>query len=222
MAGPTKAWIEPEVGERIDCLFNPAEFTLVKANTWNAAKPKGKNTPALTFQQGQSGTMTMTLTLDTTDTGEPVTTHTAALLTLMRVDTSLRETDRRRNEARPPWVRFHWGNFTSFKAVIERLNLRYTYFSYKGIALRAKVDISLKQFEDEENEQGQNPTSGTPAPERMHRVQPGETIDRITAEHLGDPTRWRIVAEANRITDPHALRPGQIIVIPQPSAVRRG
>lgn len=222
MAGPSKAWLEPEVGDRIECLFNPSEFTLVKANTWNAAKPKGKDTPTLTFQQGQSGTMTMTLTLDTTATGQPVTTHAAALLKLMRVDKSLRETDERRNEARPPWVRFHWGNFHSFKAVIERLNLRYTYFAWDGTALRAKVDISLKQFEDEQVEQGQNPTSGTPAPERMHRVLPGETIDRITAVHLGDPTRWRLVAEANNLTDPHSLRPGQIIVIPHPTAVRRG
>lgn len=222
MNGQGKAFIEPEVGDPIECLFNPAEFTLVKANTWNAAKPKGKDTPKLTFQQGQSGTMTMTLTLDTTDTGKPVTKHTAALLKLMRVDTSLSETDRGRNEARPPWVRFHWGGFTSFKAVIERLNLRYTYFAWNGTALRAKVDITLKQFEDEQVESGQNPTSGTPNPDRMHRVLPGETIDRITAKHLGDPTRWRLVAEANSLTDPLALRPGQVIVIPTPPMVRRG
>ena len=64
----------------------------------------------------------------------------------------------------------------------------------------------------------QNPTSGTPSPERTHQVQPGETLDRIAATHYGDPTQWKDIAAANAIEDPLSVPPGTILSIPQPRA----
>jgi len=61
----------------------------------------------------------------------------------------------------------------------------------------------------------QNPTSGTPRPHRVHRVQPGETLDRIAAAHLGDATSWRVIAQANGIEDPLAVKPGTLLAIPE-------
>jgi len=222
MSRPAKARLEPEQGPKIQCLFNPAELTIAKSNTWKAASSKGKNTPSLRFQEGQSGTLSMSLTLDTTDTGSPVTTHTNALMRLMRVDPGLAGADSQRNKSRPPWVRFHWGDFHSFKAIVEKLQIKFTYFSSEGVPLRAKADITLKQYEDEDAWAPQNPTSGTPIPHRIHQVQPGETLDRIAALRLGDPTRWRLVAEANGMVDPLNLRPGDAIVIPEANGVSRG
>lgn len=217
-----KAELRPEVGDPIPCLFNPADFTLTKSNAWDAPEPKGKNAKQLTFQQGQSGTLTMSLVLDTTNDGSPVTRHTDALLSLMVVDDRLKSTDKGRNKGRPPWVRFHWGDFHSFRAVVERVQLKFTYFAADGTPLRANADLALKQYDDEGGWGPQNPTSMTPHPERVHRVQPGETIDRIAAAELGDPTRWRLIAAANSITDPFGLRPGDFIVIPEASVTRRG
>lgn len=222
MSGPVKAYLESEQGERIDCLFNPAELQLSKSNNWTATKAKGKNTPPLRFQEGQSGSLSMSLTLDTTDGGEPVTKHTNRLLALMRVDSDLAGSDSKRNRARPPWVRFHWGEFRSFKAVVEQLQLTFTYFSSTGVPLRAKADLTLKQYEDEQAWGPQNPTSGTPTPHRVHQVTGGETIDRIAARHYGDSTRWRLIADANGVIDPLRLRPGIALVIPEPEAVGRG
>jgi hypothetical protein len=222
MTGPVKAILKPEKGESIKCMFNPAELTIAKANSWAAGEAKGVNAPELRFQTGQSGTMTMSLMLDTTDKGTDVTDYTNRLLALMRVDPTLPASDPQSNSGRPPWVEFHWGNLHSFKAVVERLQMKFTYFASDGTPLRAKADITLKQYSDEQVWGPQNPTSRTPAPHSLHQVQPGETLDRIAAVYYRDGTRWRMIAEANRIIDPLAMPVGAVLVIPEPPAVGRG
>ena len=145
-----KAELRTEQHKKITCLFNPSEITVAKSNSWNAGQSKGANAPKLRFQGGQSATLTLSLTLDTTDTGDDVTKHTNALLDLMKVDSALAGGDKKRNSARPPWVEFHWGALHSFKAVLERLQLRFTYFAGDGTPLRAKADLTLKQWQDED------------------------------------------------------------------------
>ena len=49
-----KALLRTENKQEIRCLFNPAEITLAKSNTWNAGESKGGNAPKLRFQGGQS------------------------------------------------------------------------------------------------------------------------------------------------------------------------
>ncbi len=217
-----KATIETEKGETIRCLFNPSELTFTKSTQWSPTKAPGKNTPRLKFTQGQSGTLAMSLTLDTTDTGEPVTNHTKKLLDLMKVDSGLRDTDKKNNSARPPWVKLHWGSFHSFKAIVENLQVKFTYFASNGRPLRAQANITLKQYEDEDAWALQNPTSSSPHPHTVHHVQPGETLDRISAVRYGDPTRWRLLADANGVDDPLAIAPGTALVVPDLGEVSRG
>ena len=134
----------------------------------------------------------------------------------MDVDPSLPGTDPQTNNARPPYVIFHWGNLHSFKAVVTDLNLQFTYFSSTGVPLRAKVDADADPVRASPTAFGpQNPTSGTPEPHRVHRVQPGETLDRISAKYYGDSTRWRQIAAANGIADPLALRTGSLLSVPR-------
>ena len=218
-AAPVKAFIEPERGDNIECLFNPAELNITKANQWTPVPAPGRNTPKLTFSQGQPGTISMELTLDTTDTGGPVTEFTGALLDLMRVDKDLPDANSKTNSARPPYCVFHWGDFHSFKAIIQSLNIRFTYFAGDGTPLRAKAQVSFQQFEDEDAYGPQNPTSGTPHPHLVHQVTAGETLDRIAAIRYGDPTRWRLLAETNGVVDPLDLAPGTMLVIPELRAV---
>ena len=122
--------------------------------------------------------------------------------------------EERSNNARPPWVIFHWGDLHSFKAVVSDLELTFIYFSATGVPLRARMGLTLQRYEQSMAFGPQNPTSGTPRPHR-YRVQPGETLDRISAHHYGDSTRWRALAVANGIEDPFALRPGSLLAIPR-------
>ena len=226
MASPEKAILISEKGDKFECLFNPAELTISKSNSWQAPEKKGGNTSELRFQSGQPGTMTFNIVLDTMHNelhkGEPVTKHTDKLFDLMKVDPALKGSDPQRNKARPPWVEFHWGALHSFKAVIERLQVKFTYFGSNGKPLRAKVDITLKQFDDREHLPLQNPTSHTPTLHTMHRVVHGETLDRIAATHYADSTRWRLIADANAVVDPLDVSAGTLLVIPEIPVRRRG
>ena len=52
--------------------------------------------------------------------------------------------------------------------------------------------------------------------ERVHVVQPGETLWHIAAQVAGDPHLWPQLYRANRdqIVDPSRLYPGQVLSIP--------
>ena len=61
---------------------------------------------------------------------------------------------------------------------------------------------------------GQNPTSRAAGAQRVHVVEPGDTIDLIASNEIGEPGDWRQLAEANQLDDPRRLRPGQRLMIP--------
>jgi hypothetical protein len=202
---------------RLSCLFNPETIGVTRSNEWNKVG-SAKSVPELSFEAMSSGEMDLMLFFDTTHNGSAVTRYTSVLLDKMEIDTRLPGTDPKTKNGRPPWVQFHWGRFTSFKAVITKANIKFLYFSSEGVPLRASVDLDLRQFQADDAFLRQNPTSGTPHPHRTHRVQRGETLDRISAQYYGDSTQWRVLAAANGIEDPLAIRPGSLIGIPQPGA----
>jgi nucleoid-associated protein YgaU len=120
--------------------------------------------------------------------------------------------------ARPPHVEFGWGNFRSFRAVITQMSQKFTLFTSAGTPVRATVTITLQEVPREaakNQSKGQNPTSVARGARKARVVQPGDTIDWIAADELGDPTAWRILADVNGIDDPRRLRPGQVLLIPE-------
>lgn len=216
MALTDKAYLMIEGSQtKIPCMFNPSELQISRTNSWQNDSLAGQGVGQARYIGAGAGSMSLNLTFDTTDSGKPVTTHTGKLMKLMDVDPSLGGTDEKSNNARPPYVTFHWGDLHSFEAVVTSLNLQFTYFSSTGVPLRAKVSLQLTQFKESHAFGPQNPTSGTPDPHRVHRVQPGETLDRISARYYGDATRWRQIASANGITDPLAVKSGALLSIPR-------
>jgi len=214
-SGLQRASIETESGIDFVVSFNPEQFTITKTNNWQADTSRGRATPDLSFAGGESGTMSFTLHFDNTADGTSITTQTDELAKMMEVDKTLASYDSGTQTGRPPWVQFHWGDLHSFKATITSMTLSYTYFASDGTPLRGKADLQLKQFDGADSFAPQNPTSGTPNPERTHQVQAGETLDRISATYYGDSTRWRRIADANGIGDPLAVAPGTVITIPK-------
>jgi hypothetical protein len=51
-----------------------------------------------------------------------------------------------------------------------------------------------------------------------HRTVDGDRLDLLAWRHLGGPTSWWMIADANRVTHPAALpgAPGDTVVIPLP------
>jgi LysM repeat protein len=210
-----KAFLELENGDRLPCLYNPASLDVGRRNNWISNPMPGKGVSTLQYAGAAGSWMRIDLRFDTTSDGTPVTRHTGKVMKLMEVDPGLPGSDTARNNTRPPTVVFHWGDLHSFRAVVTDLRLSFTYFSSGGVPLRADVQLALRQYESSDALGAQNPTSGTPRPGRVHRVQPGETLDRISARYYGDATQWRRLAVANGVEDPLALRPGVLLDIPR-------
>lgn len=220
----TKASFEVESGSPIPFLFNPAELSMSLKATWDSASDDEEPQ----FQGMESEELSFTLLLDTTqnpgkpatsptDKVQPVTKWTSQLIKLVRPE-AISGTNKDTNDERPPWVRFQWGDFVSFKAVVTSLDITFNLFNPDGVPVRAECAITLMKFEDDDSWPKQNPTSGTPAPERSHLMQPGETLDRVAAVELADPTAWRSIARANGIRDPFSVRPGVQVSVPRRGA----
>jgi hypothetical protein len=214
-----KAYLETESGDHLDCMFNPQKFSFAMSNRWDSDPIPGGDIPAMRFAGAGSGGFDLSLVFDTTSGGTPVTDHTTKLVKLMKIDTTLPGYDAAKSNGRPPWVKFHWGtHLHTFKAVITSLNVTFTYFSSEGMPLRANVDMNLQQFEPDATWANQNPTSGTPKPNRSHQIQVGDSLDRIAARYYKDPTMWRQIAQLNGISDPLDLKPGRLLAIPELTA----
>jgi hypothetical protein len=205
---------EPKT-KSIKCLFNPETITLTVANGWSTKRNPGQGPPTASFSGQEAGNLSFSLFFDTTDSGDPVTKYTSKLLKKMEIDPDLPGYNKKLNNGRPPYVEFHWGKLKSFKAVITKADITFDFFSSEGVPLRARVGLTLQQFAPDDAFLRQNPTSGTPQPHRVHRIQRGETLDRISARYYGDATRWRSLATANNIEDPLAIRPGSLLTVPQ-------
>lgn len=210
-----KAYLETETGKRIACLFNPSELAVTVSSTWEGEALPGQSGPTLEYRGGESGSMDLELFFDTTDKGTSVAKHTNELIKLTKIDKSLPGFSESANNGRPPWVKFHWGSFHSFRCVIQSVTVTYVYFGADGTPLRARASLSLLQYEPDDSWPAQNPTSGTPHPNAAHQVQPGENLSLIAARYYGDATKWRPIADSNGINDPFRLRPGAILDIPQ-------
>jgi nucleoid-associated protein YgaU len=214
--GLTKAYLTIEGSqEELHCLYNPESFSVSLSNSWDSTPTAGAGVQQARFGGSESGTMSLNLTFDTTAQGVAVTTYTSKLVALMKPSIKIKGATDEANNLRPPTVTFHWGATESFPSAITSLNLNFTYFSSDGTPLRAEVGLSLKQYDVSDAFGPQNPTSGTPKPHQVHRVQPGETLDRISAHYYGDATRWRALAIANGLEDPLGIRPGLVLAIPK-------
>jgi len=212
--GLTKATLtNVDTNDKIECLFNPTEYTIAKANSWQPKPVVGKNVPKLDFTGGGSRVLTVELFFDVYEqTGADVRDHVNKLWKLTMIDE--RKKNRETKRSRPPLCIFQWGGHWTFKAAITNLSVRYTLFRQDGTPVRAVASVTLQEAEDESEQPGTNPTSFAPPGRRRREVRPHDTLAIIAFEEYGDPGMWRRIAEANAIDDPLGLRPGQVLAIP--------
>ena len=212
----TASIINKDTGQEIKCKFNPKEYSFAKQNTWTTAQGKGANVPSLEFGSGKPATLTMQLFFDTYEDGNNAEDvrkkFTDNIWELMMVDSSLK--DAKTQKSRPPKVCFQWGKAWSFDAVITSITQKFTLFLPDGTPVRATMDVTFQQIKDEKLFPSQNPTSGGVGGERTWRVKDGDTLAGIAYAMYGDPTRWRPIADANRLSQLRRLTPGVVLEIP--------
>ncbi len=192
--------------KKVDCQFNPKEYTITKGVKWIYKSADGKDLPDPEFAGGEAQDFTVDLIFDSTDTGNDVRDKYSQLLTMAKIDSANANTVTGKGE--PPECQFQWGNYLSFKGVIKSVSQNFVLFKGDGTPLRAKVKVTFS--ETAQVTQGQNPTTRTQY-RKVWVVREGETLSWIAYKEYGDPNQWRFIAETNNLDNPLDLHPGQVL-----------
>lgn len=192
-------------GEKAEVIFNPAEYSLQKGNQFASAPLPGLSNPVLSFVNGDADILSMDLFFDTYTNrgGSDVRDETKKIARLLDIDPTIHA---------PPPVRFVWGPL-SFRAVIERLSQRFTMFREDGVPVRATLSVTFKEYKTIEDQLSERPTESSDWTKRRV-VADQDRLCLIAAIEYGDPTVWRVIADANEIDNPRILVPGLELRLP--------
>ena len=206
-------------GNVISVLFNPAEYSFDRTNSYKATPIPGLGAPLLQFVNGECDTLSMELFLDdfTDPQGptsrerpepEPVTSRLRDLTALLEID---------RNLHAPSPVRFNWGPM-EFVAVIEKLGRKVTMFHPDGTPARATLTVSFKEYRTL-RVQLEDPRRQSADKSRRRVVVGRDPLWLIAAREYGDPAMWLLVAEDNDLDDPREIEAGDWLLLPPAESV---
>jgi nucleoid-associated protein YgaU len=208
--------------------FNPTQYSISKSVTWNSMQKTSRvgaaatptegttvklNAPQLEFGGGDSRTLTLNLFFDVTEKPDGV--KDVRALTNQFVVLTLKErTDDKNSE--PPICRIEWGekgpenSDFPFEGVITSLNQTFTLFNSEGTPVRATLAVVFKeQINTAQDQRKTDPDFTT------HTVKRGDSLSSIASSLYKDPTKWRVIADANNLDDPRHLRIGATLSIPK-------
>jgi hypothetical protein len=195
--------------QSMEVQFNPTEYSVTKGAQLAEIGIPGIDSPLLQFVRGQNERLTLELLFDTTASGMgegavDVKTLTNQVYQLVKIQPKTHA---------PPRVKLTWGKGLTFEAVVESVQQRFTLFSPKGLALRATVSVTFREYKTLERQLKDLKLQSADHSRRVV-VRRGDTLASLAATEYGDPTRWRVIAEHNRIDEPRRLRPGTELVVP--------
>ncbi len=190
-------------GTNIECLFNPSEYNLSKQVNYAEMKATGSGTQVQQFTGRGAETLSMELFFDTSETHADVRTeHVKQIDALLEVDPKLHA---------PPLVEFRWGSLT-FTSLVESADKSFTRFLPDGTPVRARVNVTFKEYESSEYTKRIKPESTDKT--KAWTVTEGDTLWLIADEEYGDATDWRTIADANDIENPRQVEPGSMLELP--------
>jgi hypothetical protein len=206
--GPHRAVLEvivPQGIPPIPLMYNPTEYEIQKTNNFAEIGVPGLDTPPLQYVRGGVTRFKADLLVDTSDTLADVSAlYTEPLRKLMNVNGDIHA---------PPILRLVW-NGVLFVGVLENLTVTFILFTPQGVPIRAKLSVSLMEYEKVETQLASRPRS-SPDVDKIHVVRRGDTLASVAILAYNDPTEWRQIAERNNIDDPRGLPPGATLEIPR-------
>jgi hypothetical protein len=189
----------------IPLKFNPTEYQIQKGNNFSEIPIPGLESPPIQFVRGSCEKLTAELLADTSDTLDDVRLkYTNRLRDLMRIKQDLHA---------PPIVRLVWGKQV-FKGVIESLNITFVLFTPEGVPIRAKLNLTMKEYRPVEIQVKEIPKA-SPDVDKVHTLVRGETLADVAWKAFADPRLWREIAKNNGIADPRRVEPGRTLNIPR-------
>jgi hypothetical protein len=193
-------------GQVLNLPFNPTEYSIEKKNNFAQAVVPGLDSPVIQYGSGDARTLSLEVLLDTYTTENQQDLRAAYLDQidkLLEVDGDLHA---------PPLCKVIWGSL-QFVGVLEDAKKQFVLFLDDGTPVRARVSLSFKEYVPVDVQVRAAPRS---SPDRYKRrvIQDGEQLWHIAEEAYGEPSQWRLLAEANRIDDPLRLRVGATLIVP--------
>jgi nucleoid-associated protein YgaU len=97
-----------------------------------------------------------------------------------------------------------------FAGVITQLTQSFSLFLSDGRPVRANLNVSFTEYLDPKKDELETDPEFT-----TRVVKRADSLSGIAAEVYRDPTRWRVIAEANRLDDPRQIPVGLRLNIPK-------
>jgi hypothetical protein len=226
------AFLIEQTNERLACLLNPETLTIrrtsgVKArvSTGGQLTGVGLSDDPLLYTGGGRTELEVDLLFDVTLLGSSVTTDDVRNLTAPFWNMS---ENRGGGYAIPPIIRFIWGKFWNIPAVVAAVSERLENFTPEGAPGRSWLRMRLIRVRepaaqptpiqavaaDAPPSLDEIETELTPERMRYYEVTGGDRLDLIAAEHYGQSSYWRLLADFNGLADPFDLTPGMVLLIP--------
>ena len=190
----------------IKVAFNPTEYTIEKGASYAEATIPGLDSPLLQFSNGNARTLTLELLLDTYTYGKREDirkTYIEKFEKLVMVDGDIHA---------PPPCKIVWGTM-EFIGMTESLSKQYVMFLDDGTPVRARVNLKFKEYIPVDL-QLKKTRRASPDKRKFHMVREGESLWQLAYQMYGDPTLWRIVADANHIDNPLDMQAMQTRLAP--------
>ena len=199
----------PPLG-RVEFQFNPKELSITKSAKWAVATARNRRSAGVPeFQGAEPCSMSLEMFFDASAEQDSGVVDNVERLFRCCVPTDKTQQDQK---GTPPWVVFHWGSVSGFTAYIASVAVKYTLFTPGGLPIRGTATVTLKEIAAETAKQ--NPTSGGRTARRSYVLVAGDSLASVAYAEYGDPTLWRVLAEANGIDDPMRLAPGRTLLVP--------
>lgn len=200
-------------GTKIEFQFNPSQIKLSRSAFWRPVRTNVRGAPTSHEYKGPKPTsLSLEMFLDASyEENGDVSGQVDDLLE------ACAPTERSAGAGTPlpKFAIFGWDR-VYFRGFIEKVDVTYTMFRETGKPVRATCSIQLT--ETPPGRRGQNPSSKAAGAQGAVQLVDGDTLAGLAYREYGDPSLWRLIAEANFIDDPIRVRPGMRLVIPSRAA----
>jgi hypothetical protein len=232
------AFVVESTGERLGCLLNPETLQLSRSA---GVRPRRGATGLLTstaasddpllYTGGGRTELVLDLLFDIGIAGSTIQTSDVRELTHPLWD--LAESTPQHAGSAPPVVRFLWGKSWNIPGVVTAVAERLEQFAADGSPARSWLRMRLVRVDEPGSGDSAAPQASAlaaaaaagPDEELAHQViggggtdaGAGERLEDIAFLYYGDPSDWRLIAEANDLVDPSEIPPGTVLRIPAPA-----
>ena len=218
-----RAYIQPvngsHAGTVYEVLFNPAEYSIEKGNTFQSTSLPGLSTPVTQFVTGNADTLSMELYFDTYSASsrhgevklrEDVRNYTRKIANLMEIDHELHA---------PPICEFIWGppigtpQGIQFRGILEKCSQKFTYFLDDGTPVRATLSVTFKEYKTVEQQLSEMKRQSADRT-KLREFKDGDAVWLYAAREYGDPEKWKVIADHNQLENPRLVAPGTQLELP--------